>query len=178
MKHGAFKYDQLANRFTAEQDCKRDEIMQLREKGKQLKQSTGIKFTVAAIEGDIMSHRISLHAFQVLACLNSLNAVYVNPANNVYTEFIHDAVSSKPTFILKRGVQNPKQIIMQQITEEQLATVRATNYRIENPQKPIKSASAYTLAELTEMCHQLKIQLAPKMKKTELYDMLVKKLEL
>jgi hypothetical protein len=175
MKHGAFKYDQLANRFTAEQDSKRDEIMRLRETGKQLKQSTGIKFTASGMEGDIMSPRISLHAFQVLACLNSLNAVFVNPANHVYAEFIHDAVTSKPVFIVER---NNKQLTMKQATEEQLASLRATNYRVENPQKPIKSISAYTVADLTEMCHELKIQLGAKMKKQELYDAVAQKLVL
>jgi hypothetical protein len=167
MKHGAFKYDQLPNRFTAEQDGKRDEIMMLRDKGKALKQTTGLKFTVSAMESDIMSPRISLHAFQVLVHLNSLNAVFVNPANRVYAEFISDAVSNKAVHVIER---TNKQIIMTQSTETQLASVRATNHRIENPQKPIKSASAYTVAELTEMCHQLKIQIKPKMKKQELYD--------
>ena len=175
MKHGSFKYDQLANRFTAEQDSKRDEIMRLRETGKQLKQSTGIKFTASGMEGDIMSPRISLHAFQVLACLNSLNAVFVNPVNHVYTEFIHDAVTSKPVFIVERS---NKQLTMKQATEEQLASLRATNYRVENPQKPIKSISAYTVADLTEMCHELKIQLGAKMKKQELYDAVAQKLVL
>ena len=175
MKYGAFKYEQLANRFTAEQDCKRDEIMRLRDTGKQLKQSTGIKFTGSAIEGDLMSPRISLHAFQVLACLNSLNVVYVNVVNNVYVEFIRDAVTAKPTFVVERA---NKQTTMKQLAEEQLAAIRATNYRIENPQKPVKSASAYTVADLTEMCHQLKIQLGAKMKKQELYDAVVQKLVL
>ncbi len=75
MKNGAFKYEQLANRFTAEQNGKRDEIMMLRERAKALKQSTGIKFAASTIEGDIMTQRMTLHAFQVLVCLNSLNAV-------------------------------------------------------------------------------------------------------
>ena len=42
----------------------------------------------------------------------------------------------------------------------------------------MKKLIAYTLAELTEMCHKLKIQLKPKMKKQELYDMVVKQLVL
>ena len=175
MKYGAFKYEQIANRFTAEQDCKRDEIMRLRETGKQLKQSTGIKFTMSGMEGDLMSNRISLHAFQVLACLNSLNAIFVHPANQVYAEFIHDAVSSKPVFVVERA---NKQMTMTQATEAQLTAIRATHYRIENPQKPVKSASAYTVADLTELCHQLKIQLGTKMKKQELYDAVAQKLVL
>ena len=93
MMHGTFKYEQLANRFTAEQDGKRDQIMMLRDKGKVLKQTTGIKFSASTIEGDIMTPRISLHAFQVLVRLNSLNAVFVNPVNRVCAEFISDAVS-------------------------------------------------------------------------------------
>ena len=175
MKHGAFKYDQLPNRFTAEQDGKRDEIMMLRDKGKALKQSTGLKFTVSTMEGNIMSPRMSLHAFQVLVHLNSLNAVFVNPVNRVCAEFISDAVSDKPVYIIER---TNKQIIMTPATETQLASVRASHYRIENLQKPIKSASAYTVAELTEMCHQLKIQLKPKMKKQELYEAVSKQLVL
>jgi hypothetical protein len=173
MMHGAFKYEQLANRFTAEQDGKRDQIIMLRDKGKALKQTTGIKFSASTIEGDIMSQRISLHAFQVLVRLNSLNAVFVNPANRVYAEFISDAVSDKPTYILER---TNKQITMTQATD--MTAIRATHYHIENPQKPIKSASSYTVAELTEMCHQLKIQLKPKMKKSELHDVITKQLVL
>ena len=173
MMHGAFKYEQLANRFTAEQDGKRDQIIMLRDMGKALKQTTGIKFSASTIEGDIMSQRISLHAFQVLVRLNSLNAVFVNPANRVYAEFISDAVSDKPTYILER---TNKQITMTQATD--MTAIRATHYHIENLQKPIKSASSYTVAELTEMCHQLKIQLKPKMKKSELHDVITKQLVL
>ena len=178
--HGTFKYEQLANRFTAEQDGKRDEIMMLRDKGKALKQTTGIKFTVSAIEGDIMSQRISLHAFQVLVHLNSLNAVFVNPANRVYAEFISDAVSDKPVHIIERSIQNPKQMVMTMTpaTETQLASMRSIHYRIENPQKPMKSSSAYTVPVLTEMCHQLKMPLNAKMKKQELYDAIAKQLVL
>ena len=178
MIHGKFKYEQLPNRFIAEQDIKRDQIMMLRERAKQLKQSTGIKFTASTIESDIMSQRITLHAFQVLVCLNSLNAIYWNPTNHVYAEFINDAVSDKPVYMIERSAQNPKQITMTQINETQLASVRATNYRIENPQKPMKASGAYTVSILTEMCHKLKIQLNPKMKKQELYDAIITKLVL
>jgi hypothetical protein len=166
MMHGAFKYEQLANRFTAEQDGKRDQIMMLREKGKPLKQSTGIKFTASTIEGDITSQRMSLQAFHVLVRLNSLNAVFVNPGNRVYAEFISDAVADKPTYVIERNDKNPKCMTMTK-TNGPFST---SYHRIENPMKPIKSASSYTVAELTELCHQLKIQLKPKMKKQELYD--------
>jgi hypothetical protein len=176
MMNSTFKYEQLANRFTAEQDGKRDQIMMLRDQGKVLKQTTGLKFAASTIEGDIMSQRMSLHAFQVLVRLNSLNAVFVNPQNRVYAEFISDAVSDKPTYILERSIQNPKSIAMTQATD--MTAIRAANYCIENLQKPIKSVSAYTVAELTEMCHQLKIQLKPKMKKQELYDSVAKQLVL
>ena len=173
MMNSTFKYEQLANRFTAEQDGKRDQIMMLRDKGKALKQTTGIKFAASTIEGDIMSQRISLHAFQVLVHLNSLNAVFVNPVNRVHAEFISDAVSDKPVYIIER---TNKQLTMTLATETQLTAIRTTHYRIENLQKPIKSASSYTVAELTEMCHQLKIQLKPKMKKQELYESVAKQL--
>ena len=180
MKHGAFKYEQITTRFTAEQDGKRDQVLLFRDKGKALKQTTGLKFSASTIEGDIMSPRISLHAFQVLVHLNSLNAVFVNPFNRVYAEFISDAVSDKPVHVITRNEVKTNRITMtmMQATEPQLAFVRATNYRIENPQKPIKSASTYTVADLTEMCNQLKIELSPKMKKQELYDAVVQKLRL
>ena len=152
--------------------------MTLRERAKQLKQSTGIKFTASTIESEIMSQRITMHAFQVLVCMNSLNAIFWNPANHVYAEFINDAVSDKPVYMIERSTQNPKQITMTQINETQLASIRATNYRIENPQKPMKASGAYTVPILTEMCHQLKIQLNPKMKKQELYDEIIKQLVL
>ena len=177
MMNGTFKYEQLANRFTAEQDGKRDQIIMLRDKGKALKQTTGIKFAASTIEGDIMSQRISLHTFQVLVHLNSLNAVFVNPANRVYAEFISDAVSDKPVHVIDRN-ETQTRVTMTPATEAHLTSIRATHFRIENLQKPIKSASAYTVTELTEMCHQLKIQLKPKMKKQELYDEIAKQLVL
>lgn len=171
MKNGAFKYDQLPNRFTAEQDGKRDEIMILRDRAKQLKQSTGLKFSASTIEGDIMAQRITLHAFQVLVHLNDLNAVFVNPHNRVYAEFISDAI--KPVNVIER---TNKQMTMTQATEAQLTAIRATHYRIENLHKPMKAASAYTVAELTEMCHTLKIPMNQKMKKQELYEVVAKQL--
>jgi hypothetical protein len=171
MKNGAFKYDQLPNRFTAEQDGKRDEIMMLRDRAKQLKQSTGLKFSASTIECDIMAQRITLHAFHVLVHLNDLNAVFVNPHNRVYAEFISDAI--KPVHVIER---TNKQMTMTQATEAQLTAIRATHYRIENLQKPMKAASAYTVAELTEMCHTLKIPMNQKMKKQELYEAVAKQL--
>ena len=116
MMHGAFNYEQLPNRFTAEQDGKRYQVLLLRDKGKLLKQTAGIKFSTSTIEGDIMSQRISLHAFQVLVRINSLNAVFVNPQNRVYAEFISDAVSDKPTYIIQRKDKNPKRVCMTQAT--------------------------------------------------------------
>ncbi len=109
---------------------------------------------------------MSLHAFHVLVRLNSLNAVFVNPVNRVYVDFISDAVEDKPTYVIERNDKNPKCMTMTK-TNGPFST---SYYRIENPLKPIKSASSYTVAELTELCHQLKIQLKPKMKKQELYD--------
>jgi hypothetical protein len=102
MQNGAFKYEQIANRFTAEQDGKRDQVLRLRDQIKALKQTTGIKITASTIEGEIMSPRMTLHAFQVLVRLNSLNAVFVNPQNRVYAEFISDAVADKPVYLMQR----------------------------------------------------------------------------
>ena len=178
MKHGAFKYEQVTNRFTAEQNGKRDQVLFLRDQGKLLKQTTGIKFTASTIEGDIMSQRMSLHAFQVLVHLNSLNAVFVNPHNRVYAEFISDAVSNKPIYCIQRTGKNSRCVSMTQATDHELTSLRATHFRIENLKKPMKAVSAYTVAELTEICHQLKLPMTPKMKKQELYDGVVKQLVL
>jgi hypothetical protein len=178
MQNGIFKYEQLSNRFTAEQDGKRDQVLFLRDRAKQLKQSTGIKFTASTIEGDIMCKFITLHALQVLVHLNSLNAVFVNPHNRVYAEFISDAVSDKPVYLITRNDKNTSRVTMTEATEAQLASVRATHYHIENLKKPIKSVSAYTVAELTEMCHTLKIQMNHKMKKQEMHDAITKQLVL
>ena len=176
MQNGAFKYEQIANRYTTEQDGKRDQILLLRKHIKELKQSTGLKITASTIEGEIMCPRISIHAFQVLAHLNSLNAVFVNPKNRVYAEFISDAVSDKPIYMITRKDEKTKRVCMTQATEQQLTQLRETHYRIENLQKPIKSISSYTVADLTEMCHSLKIQIKPKMKKQEIYDEISKQL--
>jgi len=177
MQNGLFKYEQIANRYTTEQDTKRDQVLLLRKHIKELKQATGIKITASTIENEIATtHHITPHAFQVLAHLNSLNAVIVNPHNRVYAEFISDAVSDKPTYIIKRMDEKMRRVCMTTATEQQLTSLRETHYRIENLHKPIKSISSYTVADLTEMCHKLKIQLKPKMKKQEIYDAISKQL--
>ena len=176
MQNGTFKYEQITNRYTTEQDTKRDQVLLLRKHIKELKQATGIKITASTIENDIATSHITPHAFQVLVHLNSLNAVIVNPHNRVYAEFISDAVSDKPTYIIKRMDKKTRRVCMTTATEKQLTSLRETHYRIENLHKPIKSMSAYTVADLTEMCHKLKIQLKPKMKKQEIYDTISKQL--
>lgn len=176
MQNGAFKYEQITNRYTTEQDTKRDQVLLLRKHIKELKQATGIKITASTIENDIATSHITPHAFQVLVHLNSLNAVIVNPHNRVYAEFISDAVSDKPTYIIKRMDEKTRRVCMTPATEKQLTSLRETHYRIENLHKPIKSISAYTVADLTEICHRLKIQLKPKMKKQEIYDAISKQL--
>lgn len=176
MQNGAFKYEQIANRYTTEQDTKRNQVLLLRKHIKELKQSTGIKITASTIENDIMTTHITPHAFQVLVHLNSLNAIVVNPHNHVYAEFISDAVSDKPVYIIKRKDEKTRRMCMTKATEAQLESLRKTHYRIENLDKPIKSISAYTVADLTEICHSLKIQIKPKMKKQEIYDAISKQL--
>ena len=178
MLHGEFKYEQIANRFTEEQDNKRDQVLRLRDQIKALKQTTGIKITASTIEGEIMCSHITVHAFQVLVHLNSLNAILVNPQNRVYAEFISDAVSDKPTYIIQRKDEKTRRVCMTQSTGAQLTSLRETHYRVENLQKPIKSISSYTVADLIEMCHRLKIQLKPKMKKQEMYDAIAQQLVL
>jgi hypothetical protein len=177
MQNGVFKYEQIANRYTTEQDTKRDQVLLLRKNMKELKQATGIKITASTIENDIMStHHITPHAFQVLVHLNSLNAIIVNPCNHVYAEFISDEVSDKPIYIIKRKDEKTRRMCMTKATKAQLESLRKTHYRIENLHKPIKSISAYTVADLTEICHSLKIQIKPKMKKQEIYDAISKQL--
>jgi len=176
MQNGAFKYEQVANRYTTERDTKRDQVLLLRKHIKELKQATGIKITASTIENDIMATHITPHAFQVLVHLNSLNAIIVNPYNHVYAEFISDAVSDKPIYIIKRKDEKIRRVCMTKATEAQLASLRKTHYRIDNLHKPVKSISAYTVADLTEICHSLKIQIKPKMKKQEIYDAISKQL--
>lgn len=176
MQNGVFKYEQIANRYTTEQDTKRDQVLLLRKNIKELKQATGIKITASTIENDIMTtHHITPHAFQVLVHLNSLNAIIVNPYNHVYAEFISDEVSDKPIYIITRKDEK-RRVCMTKATKAQLESLRKTHYRIENLHKPIKSISAYTVADLTEICHSLKIQIKPKMKKQELYEAISKQL--
>ena len=177
MQNGAFKYEQIANRYTTEQDTKRDQVLLLRKHIKELKQATGIKITASTIENEIATtHHITPHAFQVLVHLNSLNAIIVNPCNHVYAEFISDEVSDKPIYIIKRKDEKTRRMCMTKATKAQLESLRKTHYRIENLHKPIKSISAYTVADLTEICHSLKIQIKPKMKKQEIYDAISKQL--
>lgn len=176
MKYGTFKYQQITTPFLIEQNEKRDQIMLLREKHKELKESTGIKFTRATIENEIMCEKISLQAFQVLMSLNKLNAVYVNSENNVYLDMMNEAVSDKKIHLIEHKTKTTRYMI--EITNEEYTAVCDKYYKIENAAKPIKSVSSYTVSKLIDICKMLNIKMDEHAKKQDLYDLIAKKMTL
>lgn len=176
MKYGTFKYQQITTPFLIEQNEKRDQIMLLREKHKELKESTGIKFTRATIENEIMCEKISLQAFQVLMSLNKLNAVYVNSENNVYLDMMNEAVSDKKIHLIEHKTKTARYMI--EITNEEYTAVCDKYYKIENAAKPIKSVSSYTVSKLIDICKMLNIKMNEHAKKQDLYDLIAKKMTL
>lgn len=142
-----------SNIFSIEKKWKMDTLDKLKEK-EVIDYLKSLKTKVADIEDELMNkEKLSLKGLQVLCFIYKLSVIYVS--GRKYCEFIYG--DDKPFVII--NTPNKEDGINRKTDESYINNIRNTYWKIENINKPLKSASAYTLTELQEICSKMDIAL-------------------
>lgn len=110
---------------------------------------------------------IDLPVFNTLVMYFKLNICYV--CENIYIKMFHNE-NSDHYYILN------KDLTLKAVKYEKIQEVIDNNYEIENIYKPLNSLSYYKVDQLKEIGTKLKINMKEKLKKTELYEIIIQHL--
>jgi len=110
---------------------------------------------------------IDLPVFNTLVMYFNLNVCYV--CENIYIKMFYNEFSDN-YYILN------KDLTIKAVKYEKIQEVIDNNYEIDNIFKPLNALSYYKLDELKEIGIKLKINMKEKMKKIELYEIIIKHL--
>lgn len=181
LKYGDIKYETLnyKNSLVAKQQ-KIDLITSIRKNKDTVKM---YKFdTISNLESNLANdNKMSPKTFLTLCAIENINVVYVN--KKTYYELltndtgvvyiVHDLAPQNQTqskYYHKCGFE--------MATEESLHSIRETLYKLDHIDKPIKSASAYKVQDLQNICNKLGIEILNKVSgknktKNDLYESLI-----
>ena len=110
---------------------------------------------------------IDLIVFDTLVMYFKLNVCYV--CENIHIKMFHNN-ESENYYILN------KDLSIKSVKYEKIKEIIENNYEIENIFKPMNSLSYYKVNDLKEIASQLNINVNEKIKKKELYEIIVKHL--
>ena len=113
------------------------------------------KIKLADIEEEfVYQNQITVKGLQALCLCYNVSILYV--AKRTYYDFNYrNDEDGKTGVIVKEETNYNNKISIKY--ECDIDTIKTTYLHIENSQKPIKSASGYTIKELQEMCKKLDI---------------------
>lgn len=170
--HGEYEYKIAQNNwFSIEKQWKMDTMKKLDTIKPQLKD---LKIKVADIEDELINcERLSLKGLQVFCILYEVNVLYVS--GRKYCEFLYNNDKDAKTFVIENDG------IYRNTDDAYLKKIRDTYWKMENVNKPLKGASAYSLQEMQDICVKMEIELVDsvsKKKKTMkvLYQELIAKM--
>jgi hypothetical protein len=144
-----------------------EQVSKIKDKLKEMK----IKLT--DVQDELVNQPIiSTKGLQVLCLMYDISIMLVKD-RTLYEIIVND----KP---LKVIVINSNKIYIQdEIDEEKLTEYRNNYWKIDNPSKPLKAFSSYSLNELQDICKKLEISImndGKKIQKKELYEQIISKL--
>lgn len=129
------------------------------------------KLKLADMEGEMVSPQITSKALIGLSVLKSLPVIFIK--NRTYIRLGGD--SSKKWNIVTRD--RAGWYLRQNIDQSEIDKLTSTLYEVKDMEKPIKSVSSYTLADLREIAEKLGIDIeGRKLKKSDLYQEILSKL--
>jgi len=148
--HGEYEYKIAKNNwFSIEKQWKMDTMKKLDSIKPQLKE---LKIKVSEIEDELInSERLSLKGLQVFCMLYEVNILYV--AGRKYCEFLYNNDKDAKTFVIENDG------IYRNTDNAYLKNIRDKYWKMENVNKPLKGASAYSLQELQDICVKMDIEL-------------------
>jgi hypothetical protein len=165
--------------FKIEKDFKINSVSKLREIKTQLK---AIKLKLSEIEDDLVNKRnISINTLNALALYYKLSFIVL--LDDIYYDFNYNCggigdEASYNYFVIE-SVENKKWFLKQNVNKDEIKKIKETYYLVDSS-KPIKSISSYTLNELQDIAHKLKLNIKQengknKLKK-DLYENIIQKL--
>lgn len=141
-----------SNIFSIEKKWKMDTLDKLKEK-EVIDYLKSIKTKSAEIEDELMNkEKLSLKGLQIFCFIYKLSVIYVS--GRTYCEFLYGNVCN-----VIINTPNKEDGIHRKTDDSYIQTIRTTYWKIENVNKPLKSASAYTLTELQDICSKMGIAL-------------------
>ncbi len=148
--HGEYEYKIAKNNwFSIEKQWKMDTMKKLESIKPQLKD---LKIKVSEIEDELInSERLSLKGLHIFCMLYEVNILYVS--GRKYCEFLYNNDKDAKTFVIENDG------IYRNTDDAYLKNIRDKYWKMENVNKPLKGASAYSLQELQDICVKMEIEL-------------------
>lgn len=142
--------------FITEKNFKIATVEKMRNMKDELKEA---KLKKNEIEDELVNHStISLKGLQALCLVHEVSITYIY--GRMYCEFLYSKESSSST-TQKTGViiktDKNENSVRYDATEEFMTNARNTLWKIENVQKPLSTASSYSVKDLQDICKKLEI---------------------
>jgi len=141
--------------------------------------STNYKITKIATQeilSDLLTSQKETNVYCMLAIIAyfNINIIMFDHTERFVLNFVSDTDNLEvPTFLIKKTVQNRYSIQLEPLTATQIDVLNNDKIHLVNSFKPMKTVSAYKVAELEELAVKLGLsEDARKGKKNELYEKL------
>ena len=150
MLNGHEDYELIrSDAFKVEKEFKISSVEKLREKVDQLK---AFKLKRNAVENELVNeYRIGIDGLRALCIVYEVSVIYV--VGRTYYSFQHG--DDKPRIINKNVEKNWHGIRHEDEADEFQKNIESDYLLIENVAKPLKAVTAYSVAQLQEMCRRL-----------------------
>lgn len=177
IKNGDSKYEMLNNRnLLTTKQIKIELVSKIRE-NKQIVKT--YKFdTITSLESNLANdNNISIKTIMTLCAIENINLVFIS--RKTYFEFLNN--DSDNIYIIRElesQSKYTKKYGYEIANDDTLNEIRATFYKVETLDKPIKALSSYKVQDLIDMCNKLAIEVknnetGKNKNKNELYESII-----
>jgi hypothetical protein len=144
-----------SDHFATEKQFKIATVEKMREMKDTLKEA---KLKRNEIEDELVNQpMITLKGLHALCLVHNVSITYIY--GRMYCEFLYSTTNNTSTsgVIIKTNKNKNENSVKYDSTEEYMTSIRNTFWKIENIQKPLGTASAYSVKELQDICNKLEI---------------------
>jgi len=138
--------------------------------------TANIKITKGGVQ-EILSELLTSQKETSMNCLMAIlvyykfNVIILNSTKTLSLEYISNKDESLPTYVLYKDTYNKYKVNVNQLTEDEINTIRETTICLENYAKPMRGISSYKVSELEDIAMKMGIyNQTKKYKKTDLYE--------
>jgi hypothetical protein len=158
--NGDIKYESINHKNTLVEKQMKIDLVSLIRKNKDLLKKIGKFDTITNIENNLANeNNINIKTFLSLCAIANINVIYISK-KTYFESFMNDTtivyviseqINSQSKYVKKYGYQlaNP----------EFINNIRATLYKLDKVDKPMKAMSAYKVEELVSICERLDISI-------------------